>query len=96
VDPPQGDEFKPLSGELFPTEYPIPNARETLNFGSYFFRKYYITQRLFFSFAKRPQYCNYEVLIHAFKQNIIDLSEAHIVELKTSETNPAEFEKFIS
>tara|TARA_B110001450_G_scaffold238506_1_gene245557 strand:+ start:144 stop:338 length:195 start_codon:yes stop_codon:yes gene_type:complete len=62
----------------------------------YFLRKYYITQRLFFSFPKKPQYCNYEVLTHAFKQNIIDLSEAEIVLLKTSESNPAEFEKFIT
>ena len=96
VDPPQGDEFKPLSGELFPTKYPIENSDELLNFGSYFFRKYYITQRLFFSFAKRPHYCNYEVLINAFKQNIVDLSEAEIVLLKTSEVSPSEFEKFIS
>ena len=96
VDPPQGDEFKPLSGELFPVTYPIGNSQELLNYGSYFFRKYYITQRLFFSFAKRPQYCNYEILIHAFKQNIIDLSQAEIVLLKTSQVSPSEFEKFIS
>lgn len=95
VDPPQGGQFKPLAGELIPTEYPIPNSEELLNYG-YFFRKYYITQRLFFSFAKRPQYCNYEVMIKAFTQNIIDLSQADIVLLKTSESNPEEFEKFIS
>jgi hypothetical protein len=62
----------------------------------YFLRKYYITQRLFFSFPKKPQYCNYEVLVNAFKQNIIDLSAADINLIKTSESNPAEFEKFIT
>jgi hypothetical protein len=36
------------------------------------------------------------VLVHAFKQNIIDLSQAEIVLLKTSESSQEEFEKFIS
>lgn len=26
VDPPQGDEYLPLSGDLFPTEYPIDKS----------------------------------------------------------------------
>ena len=43
VDPPQGDDYKPLSGDLFPTEYPIKNAEELRNQGSFFFKKYYIT-----------------------------------------------------
>ena len=44
--------------------------------GSYFFRKYYISQRLFFSFAKRADYCNYELMTNAFQTNLIDLSKA--------------------
>ena len=32
----------------------------------------------------RAQYCNLEVMIHAFKQNIIDLSEAEIVSINTA------------
>jgi hypothetical protein len=83
VNPPQGDEYKPLSGDLFPTEYPL---KETRSLGSYFYRKYYISQRLFFSFAKNSQYCNYEVLVNAFNQNVIDLSEAEISMIKTSGT----------
>ena len=44
VDPPQGDDYVPLSGELFPTEYPIPEVHEKIHQNpNYFFRKYYIT-----------------------------------------------------
>ena len=53
IDPPQGDDYMPLAGDLFPTKYPIEDAHTTLNFGSYFFRKYYISQRMFFAFPKR-------------------------------------------
>ena len=73
VDPPQGDDYLPLSGDLFPTTYPVDKTAPNFQMG-YFLRKYYITQRLFFSFPKKPQYCNYEILVHAFRQNIIDLS----------------------
>ena len=95
VDPPQGDEYMPLPGDLFPKTYPLEDSNERTK-GSFFWRKYYITQRLFFSFAKRPQYCNFEILTNAFKQNIIDLSQAEIVMLKTSESSPQQFESFIS
>ena len=50
---------------------------------------------LSFSCIFRAQYCNYEVLVHAFKQNIIDLSQAEIIKLNLSESSPAEFETFI-
>jgi hypothetical protein len=43
VDPPQGPEYRPLSGDLFPKTYPFENPELTTNMGSYFFRKYYIT-----------------------------------------------------
>ncbi len=42
VDPPQGDEYLPLSGDLFPTEYPIDKGEQRWQLG-YFFKKYYIT-----------------------------------------------------
>lgn len=52
IDPPQGPDYKPLAGDLFPTEYPLKEP-ENRKLGSYFWRKYYITQRLFFSFPKQ-------------------------------------------
>ena len=63
---------------------------------SYFYRKYYITQRLFFSFAKNPTYCNYEVMVNALNQKVIDMSKADVVLMKTSESSKDDFEKFIS
>jgi hypothetical protein len=52
--------------------------------GSYFYRKYYISQRLFFSFTKKSNYCNYEIMSNALQTNLIDLSKAQIVKLETS------------
>lgn len=40
-------------------------------------------------------YANYEVLVNAFNQKIIDLSQAEIVLIKTSEAPKQAFEKFI-
>ena len=91
VDPPQGEDYKPLAGELFPTKYPLENPKELLAWG-YFFRKYYITQRLFLSFAKKPQYCNYEVLVNAFTQKVMNMSKAEIIRLNTSQMSQQEFE----
>jgi len=51
IDPPQGDEYKELPWNVFPKEYPAPKNDGSF---SYFHKKYYITQRLFFSFAKKP------------------------------------------
>ena len=84
VDPPQGGYFKPLVGDLFPTNYPLTD--EDKMGLSYFYRKYYITQRLFFSFAKKAMYCNYEVMVNALNQKIIDLSEAEIVLVRSTES----------
>ena len=96
VDPPQGGHYKPLPGDTFPKTYPIDYDDVLSTAGpSYFYRKYYITQRLFFSLAKQPMYCNYEVMVNALNQKIIDLSEADIVMVKTSQSNKADFEKFI-
>ena len=51
-DPPQGDMYKPLSGDLFPKSYPV-DEDSMAGMRSFFFKKYYISQRLFFSFVKR-------------------------------------------
>jgi hypothetical protein len=53
IDPPQGDRYQQLEGDIFPTEYPLVNPDEQRNSGSYFWRKYYMSQRLFFSFPKQ-------------------------------------------
>jgi len=84
-----------LAGDLFPTKYPLEDERQRRTIG-YFFRKYYITQRLFLSFAKRAQYCNYEVLVNAFTQKVMDMSKAEIIRLNTSQMSQEEFEKFVS
>lgn len=66
IDPPQGGEFKPLEGDLFPSEYPLKDPLVERHHTAFFWRKYYVTQRLFFTFAKRAHYCNLEILTHAF------------------------------
>ena len=80
VNPPQGDEYRPLPGSLFPQEYPFDQS-EIFSY-SYFWRKYYLTQRNFFAIAKRPHYVNYEALCNLFAARIIDYSEAEVYELK--------------
>lgn len=81
---------------MFPKTYPF-DPKDPFSTGgmSYFYRKYYITQRLFFSLAKKPMYCNFEVMINALNQKMIDLSKAEIVMIKTSISNRNDFEKFI-
>lgn len=44
----------------------------------------------------RAQYANLEIMIHAFKQQVINLSKADIRELRIEGISQAEFEKFIS
>lgn len=97
VDPPQGGHYKPLPGDKFPTTYPV-DFEDIFSTGgpSYFYRKYYITQRLFFSFAKKPMYCNFEVLVNALNQKVVDMSKADVVLVKTSESSRDDFERFIS
>ena len=77
--PPQGVEYVPLRGELFPDKFPV--AYSDIYDGSYFWLKYYLTQYMFFTFAKRPHYVNYEVLINAFNTRNIDLSQARIIQI---------------
>ena len=97
VDPPQGGHYKPLPGDKFPKTYPVDFEDVESAAGlSYFYRKYYITQRLFFSFAKKPMYCNYELMVNAFNQKVIDMSKADIVLVKTSESSRDDFEKFVT
>ena len=61
----------------------------------YFFIKYYISQSQFFSIPKRPMYVNYEVLINALTQNVIDFSHADIHELQSDQMSEQELEKLL-
>lgn len=50
-NPPQGPEYVPLPGQLFPEKYPFDYYDiYDLN---YFWIKYYITQYMFFTLAKK-------------------------------------------
>lgn len=60
VNPPQGNEYLPLKGQLIPEKYPFNT--QILGDGSYFWLKYYVSQHNFFSLAKHPNYVNYEIL----------------------------------
>ena len=93
INPPQGGEYKPLSGDLFPEEYPF-NWNEKFTY-SYFWYKYYLTQRNIFSLAKRPIYVNYEVLSNVFATNVIDFSAADIYELNNTEMDRETFESLL-
>ena len=52
IDPPQGDDYMPLAGDLFPKYYPISKTDEIFDKG-YYFRKYFITQRMFMTIPKK-------------------------------------------
>jgi len=85
--------YRPLSGLLFPDKYPF-------EFGdahnqSYYWLKYYISQNSFFALPMRPIYANYEVLVNAFNQNVIDFSHADIHELKSNKMTELELEKLL-
>lgn len=72
INPPQGENYRPLPGDIIPETYPFRYTR--LQKYNYFWLKYYITQRTFFAFAKNPHYVNYEVLLNALNTNVIDFS----------------------
>jgi len=44
VDPPQGDDYLPMTGSLFPKHYPIGKNDKDFE-GGYYFKKYFMTQR---------------------------------------------------
>ena len=94
MNPPQGEDYRPLPGDLFPETYPFPYS-EMYNY-KYFWHKYYITQRSFFALAKRPQYVNYEVLSNAFATRVIDMSQADIYEIKNTEMKREDLERLVS
>jgi len=72
MNPPQGEEYRPLPGDLVPEEFPFPYS-DIFSY-NYFWHKYYLTQRSFFAIAKRPQYVNYEVLCNSLATKVIDFS----------------------
>lgn len=86
-NPPQHG-FKPLSGDLFPDQYPFNYA--AVHAYGYFWLKYYISQTSFFSIPKRANYVNYEVLINALNMNVIDFSHADIHELQSDQMSEQE------
>ena len=81
VNPPQMG-YKPLTGDIFPETYPFDFA-SIHDKNGYYWLKYYISQTSFFSIPKNPVYANYEVLVNALNQNVIDFSHADIHELKS-------------
>lgn len=93
VNPPQGGEFRPLPGSLFPEEFPF-NYSEIFSY-NYFWHKYYLSQRNMFALAKRPHYVNYEVLSNVMNGNVIDFSKADIYELKNTEMSREIFERVL-
>ena len=92
-NPPQYG-YKPLSGCLFPSEYPFRYGAIHDKY-SYFWLKYFISQTSFFALPKRPIYVNYEVLINAMNMNVIDFSEADIHELRSHSMTDEEMEKLL-
>lgn len=60
VNPPQGVEYVPLQGMLFPQKFPF--RFELLSQPFYFWTKYFTSQNNFFFIAKNPNYVNYEIL----------------------------------
>ena len=60
INPPQGVEYVPLRGMLFPEKYPFRS--ELLSQPFYYWMKYYTSQNNFFAIAKNPNYVNYEIL----------------------------------
>ena len=89
-NPPQGAEYTPLRGELFPEEYPFDY--EIIAGFNYFWLKYYISQQMFFSIAKKPNYVNYEVLCNVFSTKTIDYSQAKIYRLMSSKLSQFQLE----
>ena len=83
-----------MSGTLFPSEYPFDFRVPHQNLG-YFFLKYFVSQNSFFALAQRPIYINYEVLVNAFNQNVIDFSHADIHELQSTKMSEKELEKLL-
>lgn len=93
VNPPQGPEYKPLTGDLIPETYPFDFGR--IFDYRYFWLKYYISQRTFFAIPKRPIYTNYELLCNSLATNLIDFSQAEIYDINNESMTQKEFEEFL-
>lgn len=89
VNPPQENEYTPLKGQLFPEEYPF-NFEKISDF-NYYWLKYYISQHMFFSFAKRPNYVNYEVMCNIFATKFNTTSKNSKNNLSTTGCSSVDF-----
>ena len=93
--PPQGADYVPVAGIPFPEVYPF-NFEMAFRMPGYFFMKYYISQSLYFAIPKRPIYVNYEILCNAFATKFVNLSEANIYLIRSTEMRRSELESFLS
>lgn len=93
MNPPQGDEYRPLLGECFPETYPF-DFKECFTH-RYFWNKYWLTQRNCFAIAKHPQYVNYEVLSNVMAARVIDMSKCEIYELQNDDMTLEELERLL-
>jgi hypothetical protein len=92
-NPPQGPEYVPLSGQLFPDKFPF-HYDDLFDF-HYYWHKYYLTHYNFFSMAKEPIYVNYEVLVNAFNQQLLDYSKAKIYDIKNTAMSRRQLEQVL-
>lgn len=90
VNPPQGNEYVPLKGQLFPEKYPF--RFELLDDGQYFWLKYYVSQHNFFALAKKPDYVNYEILCNVFATKTINFSQAKMYKFNSTQMTRIESE----
>lgn len=93
MNPPQGEEYRPMMGELFPERFPF--NYDSIFTAHYFWNKYYITQRNCLAIAKRPHYVNYEILCNAMATRVIDFSKVPIFELRNDEMSQEELERVL-
>lgn len=80
VNPPQGENFQQLYEATFPEEYPFDPV-DVIGGKQWFFLKYYISQRTFFTIPSQFIYCNFEVLCNAFAAKVINTEQAEIWEI---------------
>eukprot|EP00331_Platyophrya_macrostoma_P026640 CAMPEP_0176442712 /NCGR_PEP_ID=MMETSP0127-20121128/21988_1 /TAXON_ID=938130 /ORGANISM="Platyophrya macrostoma, Strain WH" /LENGTH=183 /DNA_ID=CAMNT_0017827797 /DNA_START=246 /DNA_END=797 /DNA_ORIENTATION=- len=85
---PQTDEnTKPLTGDLFPEEYPYSDINPT----GYAWTKYYRNPNSYFLLPKYANYVDYELLVAAFSGKMIELTKQNTVEIDHDKKERYEF-----